>query len=137
MTNGSKAETTRNSNGQSKTNGEAVNGSFQKRDSVSEKDVELENECKNQSDLRVPPQDEFGLGALKFRQAMRRVANEYLHYTERVARGQEEIRARVKPGYLRPLLPTQPPEDPTSLDALIADFEKHLLPGVRLSLPSY
>ena len=97
--------------------------------SVSEKDVEIESESTRQLDLRVPPVRELGLGASEFREAMRRVTDEYLQYAERVARGQEEVRARVHPEYLRPLLPTQPPEEPTSLDALMADFKN--------SLPSY
>ena len=89
-----------------------------------------DNECTNHCALRVPPSNEFGLGASGFRDAMHTVADEYLQYAERVARGQEQVRAKVQPGYLRPLLPTEPPEEPTSLESLLGDFKKHLLPGV-------
>ena len=50
-------------------------------------------------DLRVPS-NELGLGASEFRKAMHRVVDEYMHYAEQVARGQEEVRAsavRVPP----------------------------------------
>ena len=118
----------------SKLNGCAKDGFCQERDL--QIDGELEKKCTSHRVLRVPPSNELGLGASEFREAMHRVSDEYLQYAERVARGQEEVRAKVQPGYLRPLLPTQPPEEPTSLDTLLADFKKHLLPGVWLSAPS-
>ena len=139
-TTGPETTTTCNSSSPSKPDGEETEGIHQTREvfySVSEKDEENESESTRQFDLRVPPEDKLGLRASEFREAMRRVTDEYLQHAERMARGQEEVRARVQPGYLRPLLPTHPPEEPTSLDVLIADFKKHLLPGVPILLSSY
>lgn len=100
-------------------------------------DVERLDECPGERELRVPLPGESGLGASAFREAMHRVADESLDYADRVARGQEQVRANVQPGYLRPLLPTRPPEEPTSLDSLIADFKQLVLPGVRPSEAPY
>ena len=130
-TTGPEATTTCNSISSSKADIEEADDIHKTRQvfySVSEKDVEEESESTRQLDLRVPPEGKLGLGASEFREAMRRVTDEYLQYAERVARGQEEVRARVQPGYLRPLLPTQPPEEPASLDALMADFKSTSCP---------
>jgi aromatic-L-amino-acid decarboxylase len=37
----------------------------------------------------------------------------------------------VEPGYLRDLLPTQAPQDPEDWDAIMADVENKIMPGVR------
>ena len=62
-----------------------------------EKDVELENGCPRQWDLRVPLLGELGLGASEFRQVMRRFADEYPQYPERVACRLEEVRVGYSP----------------------------------------
>lgn len=48
----------------------------------------------------------------------------------------ETLRARnvhfsVEPGYIRPLLPTEPPQDPEPWDQVIKDIEPIIMPGVN------
>ena len=43
---------------------------------------------------------------------------------------QRPVAARVQPGYLRKLLPAAPPEQPTSLEEILADLERFIMPGV-------
>jgi hypothetical protein len=40
------------------------------------------------------------------------------------------VKPNVQPGYLRPLLPDAAPDKPESFDAVMADFEDKLMPGV-------
>jgi tyrosine decarboxylase len=40
------------------------------------------------------------------------------------------VLAQVQPGYLAPLLPTAAPETPESFDAVLADFDSKIMPGV-------
>lgn len=50
---------------------------------------------------------------------------EYLEHPERYP-----VLARVKPGDIRSALPTEAPEDPESFGAIMADFERLLVPGL-------
>ncbi len=50
---------------------------------------------------------------------------EYLAHPERVP-----VLARVKPGDVRGALPATAPGAPESLDAILADFERLILPGI-------
>lgn len=38
----------------------------------------------------------------------------------------------VDPGYLRPLLPSGPPNDPESWDEIMKDVESKIMPGVSI-----
>jgi len=38
----------------------------------------------------------------------------------------------VGPGYLRPLLPSEPPNDPESWDEIMKDVESKIMPGVSI-----
>jgi len=50
---------------------------------------------------------------------------EYLEHPERFP-----VLARVKPGDITAQLPATAPEDPESFDAIMADFERVLVPGL-------
>ena len=50
---------------------------------------------------------------------------DYLEHPERYP-----VLARVKPGDITAALPTDAPEDPESFDAIMADFERVLVPGL-------
>ena len=52
----------------------------------------------------------------------------------------ENIRDRrvypdVKPGYLRLLVPSSPPEEPESWDDIFNDVERVIMPGVNTTFP--
>jgi aromatic-L-amino-acid decarboxylase len=52
-----------------------------------------------------------------------------------IARYQETVEqypvlAQVEPGQIRAQLPPQPPEEPEPFGALMADFERVILPGI-------
>lgn len=40
------------------------------------------------------------------------------------------VRSQVSPGYLAPLLPAAPPEQPEGLPAILEDVRQHILPGI-------
>jgi len=40
------------------------------------------------------------------------------------------VKSQVKPGYLAPLLPSSVPEDPESIEAVMADVKEHIVPGI-------
>lgn len=37
----------------------------------------------------------------------------------------------IEPGYLKELLPKSPPDSPEKYEAIMEDFEKFIMPGVR------
>ena len=40
------------------------------------------------------------------------------------------VRSQVEPGYLRPLLPTEAPEEGESFDSILSDVQSKIMPGV-------
>lgn len=44
------------------------------------------------------------------------------------------VRSQVEPGYLRPLLPTEAPEEGESFDDILSDVQSKIMPGVRDTL---
>lgn len=40
------------------------------------------------------------------------------------------VMSTVKPGYLRPLLPSEAPQDPESWEDIMQDFESKIMPGM-------
>jgi len=40
------------------------------------------------------------------------------------------VRSTVSPGYLRPLLPEEAPEQGQGLEEILADVEQHIMPGM-------
>lgn len=45
--------------------------------------------------------------------------------------GTRRVTPSVEPGYLRPLLPTEAPKQAEEWDAIMADVESKIMPGVR------
>jgi hypothetical protein len=43
----------------------------------------------------------------------------------------------VGPGYLKPMLPAEPPHQPESWDAIMRDVDSKIMPGVNLSLINF
>lgn len=43
---------------------------------------------------------------------------------------ERRVIADVEPGYLRPLLPAEAPENPESWDDIMKDFESKIMPGI-------
>ena len=44
--------------------------------------------------------------------------------------GSRRVTSTVEPGYLRPLLPDQAPQDPEDWDHILADVDSKIMPGV-------
>ncbi|KAH7206593.1 pyridoxal phosphate-dependent transferase [Fusarium oxysporum] len=66
--------------------------------------------------------------AQEFREAAKAAIDEMTDYTENVA--DYRVVSNVKPGYLRPLLPSSPPTDPEPWSAIHQDIESKILPGI-------
>lgn len=65
-----------------------------------------------------------------FREQGRCVVDEISNYFAALKSGSLPTRSGVKPGYLRERLPSHAPEVPEALDAVLADFHEHIVPGV-------
>lgn len=42
----------------------------------------------------------------------------------------------LEPGYLRPLIPSEAPEEPENYEDIIKDVERVIMPGVSLTFPN-
>ena len=76
-----------------------------------------------------------GMPSPAFRAAATATIDFIVDYYERRLEGRGDapplpVRSRVAPGYLRPLLRDEPPEEGEAFDAVLADLEAHILPGV-------
>ena len=76
-----------------------------------------------------------GMQPPAFRAAATATIDFIVDYYERRLEGRGDapplpVRSRVAPGYLRPLLRDAPPEAGEAFDAVLADLEAHILPGV-------
>lgn len=49
--------------------------------------------------------------------------------------GSRRVTSTVEPGYLRPLLPKEAPQEPEDWDQILADVDSKIMPGVRLPSP--
>jgi len=58
------------------------------------------------------------------------MVDEIADYYAALAAGEYPVKARVSPGYLRPLLPAAAPEAGESLDAILADVHAKIMPGI-------
>lgn len=65
-----------------------------------------------------------------FREQGKRVVDEIADYYAALKSSSLPTRSAVSPGYLRKLLPSGPPGEPESLDAVLADFHRHIIPGI-------
>ncbi|KAF4336610.1 Aromatic-amino-acid decarboxylase [Fusarium beomiforme] len=66
--------------------------------------------------------------AHEFREAAKAAIDEMTDYTENVA--EHRVVSNVKPGYLRPLLPSSAPTDPEPWSTIHHDIETKILPGI-------
>lgn len=64
----------------------------------------------------------------EFRKFGYRAVDWVADYLARV--GQYPVLARTEPGAIRRSLPASPPNDPESMDAILADFQSRILPGI-------
>jgi aromatic-L-amino-acid/L-tryptophan decarboxylase len=72
--------------------------------------------------------ESFHMGPEEFRRRGREVVDWVADYMERV--GDLPIRSNVAPGDIEAKLPLAPPEAPESFDALLADLDDVVLPGI-------
>jgi aromatic-L-amino-acid decarboxylase len=72
--------------------------------------------------------ESFHMGPEEFRRRGREVVDWVADYMERV--GDLPIRSNVAPGDIEAKLPLAPPEAPESFDAMLADLDDVVLPGV-------
>ncbi|WP_322481059.1 pyridoxal phosphate-dependent decarboxylase family protein [Thermogemmatispora sp.] len=78
-----------------------------------------------------PAQQEQAIGDMdpdSFRLYAHQVVDWIADYLEHV--GDYPVLARTQPGDIRRALPAQPPQQPESMQAILADFERILLPGI-------
>lgn len=78
-----------------------------------------------------PAQQEQATGDMdpaSFRLYAHQVVDWVADYLEHV--GDYPVLARTQPGDIRRALPAQPPQQPESMQAILADFERVLLPGI-------
>ncbi|KAK1968149.1 hypothetical protein LY78DRAFT_655602 [Colletotrichum sublineola] len=65
----------------------------------------------------------------EFRTAAQEVVEDITNYYDTIA-SQPKVLPSVTPGYLRPLLPASAPEDPEPWEAIHADLQSHIVPGI-------
>jgi aromatic-L-amino-acid decarboxylase len=66
----------------------------------------------------------------EFRHAGHALVEWIADYRERLARGEYPVQATVKPGEVIAQLPTAPPESPESFEAMLADLNRIVMPGM-------
>jgi aromatic-L-amino-acid/L-tryptophan decarboxylase len=66
----------------------------------------------------------------EFRVAGHALVDWIADYRERLSRGEYPVQARVQPGDIVRQLPTAPPAAPESFEAMLADLERIVLPGM-------
>ena len=68
------------------------------------------------------------MNAEEFRRHGKQMVDYIANYLENIR--EREVVHRVTPGYLRPLLPSEAPENPENFDEVFKDIEQHIMPGV-------
>lgn len=71
-----------------------------------------------------------GMNSVEFRQRGREMVEYIARYMETIR--ERRVTPQVEPGYLKELLPDTAPDLPEDWDTIIADVEKHIMPGVRI-----
>lgn len=69
-----------------------------------------------------------GMNSVEFRQRGREMVEYIARYMETIR--ERRVTPQVEPGYLKELLPDTAPDLPEDWDTIIADVEKHIMPGV-------
>ena len=68
------------------------------------------------------------MDASEFRRRGKEMVDYVADYLENIR--ERPPMAQVKPGYLRPLVPDEAPEDPEKWEDIIKDIERVIMPGV-------
>ncbi|KAG6557398.1 hypothetical protein Mapa_000667 [Marchantia paleacea] len=77
----------------------------------------------------VPPSKPMSIFEVEeFRQYAHRMVDFIANYYRDIA--EYPVRSQVQPGYLKPQIPKAAPEDPESLDDVLADVQSKIIPGV-------
>ncbi|KAK5070142.1 hypothetical protein LTR64_001979 [Lithohypha guttulata] len=71
-----------------------------------------------------------GMNADEFRKAAHAVVEEIISYNQNVASGNLSVLPSIKPGYLRPQLPSTAPQHPQTWDQIQPDIAKSIIPGL-------
>jgi aromatic-L-amino-acid decarboxylase len=81
-----------------------------------------------QPDSPQPPTTGAAFDAERFRREGRQVVDWIADYLSTLAA--RPVQARVKPGWVRDQLPAHPPETPEPLEAVLADLDRVIVPGL-------
>ncbi|XP_054285415.1 aromatic-L-amino-acid decarboxylase-like isoform X2 [Macrosteles quadrilineatus] len=69
-----------------------------------------------------------GMDTAEFRVRGKEMVDYMCKYNETLP--EKCVVSKVKPGYLKELLPTEPPENPESWDDIMRDVDAHIMPGI-------
>jgi glutamate/tyrosine decarboxylase-like PLP-dependent enzyme len=78
--------------------------------------------------MDAPAPASAAVGWSSFREQGKRMVDFIADYYETL--GDRDVRSGVRPGYLAAELPDSAPEAPTTLDAILADVSRVIMPGV-------
>ena len=75
------------------------------------------------------------MDAKEFRQAGREMVDYLADYLENIH--ERQVLPKVVPGYMKDLLPSDPPEEAESWDKIMPDIERVIMPGVSNTITSF
>lgn len=70
----------------------------------------------------------------EFRRRGKEMVDMVADYLENIE--QRPVYPDLEPGYLRPLIPSEAPEEPENYEDIINDVERVIMPGVSFTLPN-